>query len=108
MHGQRPDATVCPDQEMLNTAPMATEFPMSPVENSNTDFALGGYIMSHAVGRAKPYIFDAILGYPPEQWQKLFWRSVIEPIAVMRECRTAPARVSLRFAASIDRFCGRR
>ena len=76
------------------------------------DFADGGYVMSHAVGRSKPwrrrYILDAMMGYPPDQAHKLFWRSVSEPIAVMPEYRRALARASLGVAASIGRFYSRR
>src|SRR5262249_2072818 len=104
--------TVFRDQDMLNSALMATKFPISPVENSNMDFSPGGYIMSHAVGRAKPwrrrYILDALLGYPPSQAHKLYWRHVSKPIPVMSDRRRLAARLSVAVASAIGRFYGRR
>ena len=111
-HGMRPDPAIFPDQDMMNVALMAGDVPISPVESASMDFTYGGYIMSHAVGRAKPwrrrYILDALLGYPPDQAHKLFWRNVSEPIAVMSDHRRLIARLSLAVAAAIGRFYGRR
>lgn len=108
VHGHRPNPFHMPDQDMLNAALMATTFPISPVEQSGMDFTPGGYIMSHAVGRAKPwrrrYIIDALLGYPPDQAHKLYWRHVREPIVVMPAHRELAARLSLATAAAIGRF----
>ena len=109
--GQRPSATVFLDQDMLNAALMTTPFPIAPVENSGMDFAPGGYVMSHAVGRAKPwrrrYILDALLGYPPDQAHKLYWRTVSDPVALFSPGRRAMAVCSLNIAAAIGRIYSR-
>lgn len=110
--GDRPSPTKFPDQDMLNAALMASEFPISPVENSAMDFTPGGYIMSHALAlNAKPwrrhYFRDALLGYPPNQAHRLYWRHVSEPIPVMSERRRRAARLSLAIAGMIGRFYGR-
>jgi hypothetical protein len=111
-HGMPPDPATFQDQDMMNVALMASDLPISPVENTGMDFSYGGYIMSHAVGRAKPwrrrYLLDALLGYPPDQAHRLFWRYANEPIAVMPQYRRVLAQVSLRIAALIGRFYGRR
>ena len=110
--GSRPDPAAFPDQDMMNAALMACDFPISPVDSAGMDFVDGGYVMSHAVGRAKPwrrrYVLDAMLGYPPDQAHKLFWRNVSEPIMVMPGYRRALAQASLGVAASIGRFYSRR
>jgi hypothetical protein len=110
--GERPDPMTFRDQDMLNAALMASDIPIAPVENTSMDFAHGGYIMSHAIWRAKPwrrhYVLDALLGYPPDQPNKQFWRHVREPIAVMSERRRRVAAMSLAAAALIGRFYGRR
>jgi hypothetical protein len=112
VQGHRPSPTSHMDQDMLNAALMASEFPISPVENSAMDFTPGGYIMSHALALwVKPwrrrYLLDALRGYPPNQAHRLYWRHVSEPIPVMSERRRLAARLSLAIAGVIGRFYGR-
>lgn len=104
--------TIFLDQDMLNAALMASEFPISPIENCGMDFSPGGYIMSHALAlTAKPwrrrYLLDALRGYPPNQPHRLYWRHVSEPIPVMSNRRRLTARLSLAIAGMIGRFYGR-
>jgi hypothetical protein len=97
-----------PEQDALNVALMATSMPISMVENSGMDFSNGGYVMSHAISRAKPwrrgYISDALRGYPPDKAHKLFWDHVTRPIEMYDAGRRRRAAASLRIASAIGRF----
>jgi len=110
-HGTRPSPVAFPDQDMLNVAFMATEFPVSALDGASMDFTPGGYVMSHAVSRAKPwrrrYFIDALSGYRPDMAHKLYWRNVRAPIPVMSRRRRIVARFSLGIASAIGRFYGR-
>lgn len=96
------------DQDLLNIALMATDAPISPMDTSAMDISRGGYVMSHALSSAKPwrrrYLRDALLGYPPDAANKLYWQNVTAPIAVASAARRRAKTLSLRIAAAFGRF----
>jgi hypothetical protein len=110
--GDRTGPVMAPDQDALNIALMASSVPLSPMDNSAMDVTPGGYVMAHALARAKPwrrrYLRDALLGYPPDSAGKLYWKNVTAPIAVFPPHRRTLARLSIAGAAAIGRFYRRR
>jgi hypothetical protein len=56
---------------------MCTDVPVSTVSNAEMDFTPGGTLMSHALGRPKPwartYLRRALQGIVPANADKLFW-----------------------------------
>jgi hypothetical protein len=96
------------DQDLLNIALMATDAPISPMDTSAMDITRGGYVMSHALSSAKPwrrrYLIDALLGYPPDTANKLYWQNVTAPIAVVSDRRRRVNALSIKLAAGIGRF----
>lgn len=96
------------DQDGLNIAAMATDFPVSIVGRDGMDFAPGGYIMSHSAGAAKPwkrkFIREALGGRPPSSADKDFWSHVETPICPYSKSRIALGQASVRIASAIGRF----
>jgi hypothetical protein len=82
------------------------------MDTSAMDITPGGYVMSHALSSVKPwrrrYLLDALRGYPPATADKLFWRNVTGPIAVVSGHRRSARLLSLKLAAAIGRFYRRR
>lgn len=104
----RPDPFAMRDQDILNIALMASKVPISPMDTSAMDLSPGGYVMSHALARAKPwrrrYVRDALLGYPPDSAGKLYWQNVRHPIALMPIGRVRRACFRLAVASALGRF----
>ena len=72
------------DQDALNITIMATDIPLSLIGKEGMDFSVGGYVMSHAAGSAKPWrkrmLVSALRGISPSLQDKAFWRHVRHPI----------------------------
>lgn len=110
--GDRTSPVMAMDQDALNIVLMASSVPLSPMENAAMDVTPGGYVMAHALSRAKPwrrrYLWDAMLGFPPDSANKLYWQNVRHPIELVSAWRERRARVSLALAAALGRFYRRR
>lgn len=110
LHGSRPrpDPFAMRDQDVLNIALMASDVPISPLENSGMDMTPGGYAMSHALTGAKPwrrrYLRDALRGLPPDAANRQYWRYVTAPIEIVGPWRRRRAAVALTMAGGIGRF----
>jgi hypothetical protein len=108
----RPDPLAMRDQDLLNVALMASNVPISPLDNSGMDMSPGGYAMSHALNGAKPwrrrYLLDALRGLPPDAANKEFWTYVSAPIEIVPAWRRRRAVCALGIAAAIGRFYRRR
>jgi hypothetical protein len=76
------------------------------------DFSAGGYVMSHAVSRAKPwrrrYLVDGLRGYPPGAPHKLYWENCESPINLFSLRRRVTTKIALAIASAIARFYARR
>ncbi|MBA3939152.1 MAG: hypothetical protein H0X38_17025 [Planctomycetes bacterium] len=95
------------DQDALNATMDQTRFPLSIAGQDAMDFAPGGYLMSHAQGRPKPwdkpFIRHALGGQPPTAADKQYWRHVVAPLALY----SAPACRWRRFCLSVGGLLGR-
>jgi len=104
-------ALFCGDQDGLNITAMCCESPLCEVGPQEMDFLHGGYIMSHAVGRDKPwrnkFIRASLSGNRPRSVDKFFWKSVSYPIQLYSKRHIAWKKRSLNFASFIGRFYGR-
>ncbi len=73
------------DQDVLNAAIMATEFPVALLgPEAMGVFPWAGVVMLHALWRKKPwrrnYVLDALRGYPPDRAHRAYWDFVDGPI----------------------------
>jgi hypothetical protein len=97
------------NQDTLNVAAMATNFPLVTVGPEGMGFQPGGYIMSHAIGRIKPWrkkmlastLFKAM---PPSPADKAFFRHVSHPIRLYSSFRFALKLIDLKCAIAIGRY----
>ena len=96
------------DQDALNFTLTATDVPINSAGPDAMDFAPGGYYMSHAVGRDKPwrarFIRRAMRGVPPSSSAKHYQRFAGGPVRSIPIHRLRWQRTSLRVAAAITRF----
>lgn len=96
------------DQDALNIAAMTSSDPLSIMGREAMDFAVGGWTMSHALGRTKPwhggFVRRALRGFPPSAAAKLFCDHVREPIPVFTAAQARRLRLSLRIGSMIGRF----
>lgn len=98
-----------PDQDALNMTAMATELPLSTAGNAEMDFTPGGTLMSHALGRPKPwaraYLRRAWAGIVPSNADKLFWHFAgAGPIHAFRPHVVRRQRRLLGFASALGRI----
>jgi hypothetical protein len=72
------------------------------------DFRIGGWTMSHALGRRKPwhgrFVRQALDGYPPSKAVRAFCENLNGPIPVFAPARARRLQRSLKVAALISRF----
>lgn len=97
-----------PDQDALNMALMASDLPINGAGPEAMDFASGGHLLSHAVGRRKPwrggFLRDALRGHPPGSAQKSFFRFADSPLHLFPAGRLARLRLSLHSGALLGRM----
>lgn len=80
------------DQDALNIAKDLTEMPISVANKDSMDFSPGGSVMSHAIGRPKPWEKTflknlLVTGNRPTTTDRLFFRYIRFPIDIYREQR---------------------
>ncbi|QYM80349.1 hypothetical protein K0B96_06985 [Horticoccus luteus] len=98
-----------PDQDTLNMAVMCTDVPVSTVGNAEMDFTAGGTLMSHAMGRPKPwarsYLQRAASGIAPANADKLFWQAAgVGPIHAFAPSILRRQRRRLALASALGRL----
>lgn len=96
------------DQDFLNIAAMVSEVPLSTVGPAEMDFFPGGTLLSHAMGRPKPwlrnYLSRVLQGIPPNESDKRFWSAAGGPIPVFKPGFLRLKRLELAAAAAIGRI----
>jgi hypothetical protein len=109
--GHRPYAFHTADQDVLNAVLMACDLPVSLVGKDGMDFIPGGYIMSHAIGKAKPWrkpmLRSALGGYPPTLADKSYWQNVETPIRLWPSASLLLRKFDLTAAAALGRLMRR-
>ena len=109
--GNRPYAFYNADQDVLNAALMACEVDVSLVGKEGMDFIPGGYIMSHAIGKAKPWrkqmLKSALGGQPPTLADKSFWENVETPIRLWPSGSLLFRKLDLTVASALGRLLRR-
>lgn len=105
----RPNALLhTPDQDALNMALMVSDAPLNGAGPEAMDFATGGHLLSHAIGRRKPwrggFLKDALHGKPPGSAQKSFFRFVDSPLRLFPSSQLARLRLSLLSSALVGRI----
>lgn len=96
------------DQDALNIAAMCCNSPISEMGPEGMDIVLEGYVMSHALGRPKPwnknFIQHALRGIAPSTPDKNYWANTKSPIQLYSKWRFTIKRVSISAAIFICRF----
>lgn len=97
------------DQDALNIALMSTNLSSSLVGKEGMDFAQGGFTMSHAIGRGKPwkkkYWFDAIFRRKfPRLSDSEYWKYTQYPIKIYSCLELMIKYFDLNFAKLASRF----
>jgi hypothetical protein len=99
------------DQDALNAVLDGTTVPLSIIGQDGMDFIPGGYLLSHAQGRPKPwdkrFLREAISGRPPTLPDKCFWQHVEAPLRLFSPLTVTGTRLSLKSAAALGRFIRR-
>ncbi|HEY5894042.1 MAG TPA: hypothetical protein VIT91_12495 [Chthoniobacterales bacterium] len=95
------------DQDFLNIAAMVSTVPLSTVGPAEMDFFSGGTLLSHAMGRLKPwrrnYLSRVLQGIPPGEPDKRFWHAARGPIQIFKPGFLRFKRLELAAAAAIGR-----
>ncbi len=101
-----------PDQDALNMTTMFSDRPLSIVGREGMDFIPGGYLMSHALGTAKPwrksFLREAMRGYPPSMADHAFMRNTETPISLFSPGQRKWKKLDLLLGCALGRFYGRR
>lgn len=97
-----------PDQDALNMALMASDVPINGTGPEGMDFAAGGHLLSHAIGKRKPwrggFLAEALRGHPPGSAQKSFFRFAQSPLRLFPAGQLARLRLSLQTSALLGRM----
>jgi hypothetical protein len=100
-----------PDQDALNAALHAGDWPLSVAGKDAMGFVPGGYLLAHAAGKPKAwerhFVLDALRGLPPSTADKQYWRHVSRPVALYSPFQLWFNRAGLKLAAGIGRFVRR-
>ncbi|MEO6550098.1 MAG: hypothetical protein ABIN94_18995 [Ferruginibacter sp.] len=99
------------DQDALNIAAMCCGCPISEMGPEAMDFVNGGWTLSHATNKPKPwnknFLGSALRGHPPTPAEKNFWRNVTYPIVFYPKKTVVFKRFCLTAASFIGRFYSR-
>jgi hypothetical protein len=99
------------DQDALNAVLDCTGVPVSVIGQDGMDFIPGGYVLSHAQGRPKPwdkaFLREAVVGRPPTTPDKWFWQHVERPLRLFPGSTITRQRLALKAAAALGRFVRR-
>ncbi len=106
--GDRSELFPGPDQDTLNLMTMITPYPLSTIGPEGMDFIPGGFTMSHAVGKPKPWhksmIYNALRGRSPSLADKAYWQHTQSPIQLYSQTKLFWKQIDLRYGAAIGRF----
>lgn len=95
------------DQDALNMALMCSDFPINASGPEGMDFLPGGHLLSHAIGRSKPwkggFLGEALRGTPPGKAQKTFFSFAESPLAIIAPPELRRMRMSLSLGALVGR-----
>jgi len=96
------------DQDAFNVAVMQYDDRLVVAGKDAMDFVPGGYIMSHALGRNKPwvasYLRQAFMGKKIPMSHKQYWENVNAPIKLYPEAELRKKKLSLNVAKVVTRF----
>jgi len=96
------------DQDTFNVAVMAFEKDMVVAGKDAMDFMPGGYIMSHSLGRNKPwvasYMKQAMQGKKIAMSHKQYWENVDAPIQLYPAAALKKKKLSMNIAKIVTRF----
>ena len=97
-----------PDQDAMNAAVEAWDGPVSFVDKGGMAFISAASLMSHAIGKWKPWVRNsfarAIAGEPPRRADRDYWRSANGPIISQSTQIIKRRLLGVQFAALIGRF----
>lgn len=104
----RSDIFFAKDQDAMNITAMCCASPISEMGPEGMDFIHGGFTMSHAVGKAKPwkkkYISAALKGKPASKADKAFWSHLNGPIKPYPAGYIRRKKIALGISGFIGRF----
>ncbi len=93
------------DQDALNIALMCCPYPMSIIGREGMDFQPGGYVMSHAVGSAKPwrnrFALRALRGLGLSPSDRAYVANIAGPVASRNLAARAAIKVDFNLARII-------
>jgi hypothetical protein len=99
------------DQDAMNVAAMASEAPISPMGQDGMDIQHGGggYVMSHALGGAKPWkkkFLKTLLtkGHGPSRADRMYFRHVQHPIRLYSGAGLSRKKAVLLAASALGRI----
>ena len=96
------------DQDALNTVLDCTTAQISVIGQDGMDFIPGGYVLSHAQGRPKPwdkgFVHQALRGFPATLPDKHYWRFVSTPLVIHPPLTRLRARIGLKISSAIGRL----
>jgi len=100
------------DQDALNIAATCSDVPLSELGPEGMDFIYGGFVMSHATFRPKPwqrnYLTEFLKGYPPSLADKSFWNYFDDPIIIFRRNKILIMQSMLKILSFLSRFYSRK
>ena len=99
------------DQDALNVAKDMTD-KISVMGKDAMEFGKAGYVMSHAIGRIKPwqkwYLKNVLFpGSRPTQTDKIYWKYVTHPIRLYPERVVRRKRAAVKLATLLGRILTR-
>lgn len=97
------------DQDALNIAAMCSGCPISEIGPEGMDFVVGGFTMSHATYRPKPwkknFLRSVFNGIPPNAIELSYWKNVEYPIAPYKNRNRVVFKIyCFKIASFIGRF----
>jgi len=96
------------DQDALNITAMSCNCPISEMGPEAMDFIPGGWIMSHALGKPKPwekrYLISLLEGCPPTLADKRYWANVNGPIMIFSFFKTRITFLKIKIGSFLGRF----
>jgi hypothetical protein len=99
------------DQDMMNIMAMVTEHPLSTIGPEGMDLIHGGFTMSHALGKPKPwaknFFKSALKGSGVSMADKSFWKHCETPIKLFDRRHISIRRFELKAASAVSRFIRR-
>lgn len=96
------------DQDALNIAAMCSISPLSELGPEGMDFAHGGFAMSHAIGRPKPwqknFLLFAFKAVGPRLADRAYWANAAGPVQLFSNNQIKMKNFQISLAAFICRF----